>query len=126
MSMRGVFSEGVARNAGSLYAIQIASYVLPIASFPYLTRTLGPERYGIYVLVLAVARYGLILTDWGFNYSATRALSVVGRAPSASSDGRECGCRLSETTFSPYSNSRSCAPLGRARGGREEKKVGQR
>jgi polysaccharide transporter, PST family len=79
-----LFSAGVARNAGSLYAIQIASYVLPMASFPYLTRVLGPERYGIYVLVLAVARYGLILTDWGFNYSATRELSVTGPGLAAS------------------------------------------
>ena len=79
------FSHSVLRNASSLYAIQIASYVLPMASFPYLTRVLGPDRYGIYVLVLAVARYGLILTDWGFNYSATRELSTSGRGPNASS-----------------------------------------
>lgn len=81
---RGTFSHGVLRNAGSLYAIQFASYVLPMASFPYLTRVLGPERYGAYVLVLAVARYGLIVTDWGFNYSATRALSIAGRGDGAS------------------------------------------
>lgn len=79
-----LFSRSVFRNASSLYAIQIASYVLPMASFPYLTRVLGPDRYGVYVLVLAVARYGLIVTDWGFNYSATRELSISGRGPNAS------------------------------------------
>jgi len=47
----------------SLYGLQAANYLLPLASFPYLTRTLGPDGFGLYVFVLVVARYLILVTD---------------------------------------------------------------
>lgn len=60
----------------SLYGLQAANYLLPLVSFPYLTRTLGPERFGLYVFVLVIARYLILVTDYGFTYTATRDIAV--------------------------------------------------
>jgi PST family polysaccharide transporter len=63
------------RNASALYVIHLASYAVPLISFPYLLRVLGPAGFGIYAFAIAIARYGLLVTDWGFAYTATRDLS---------------------------------------------------
>ena len=74
---RRLRASPLVRNIGSLYAIQLAGYILPLISFPYLVRVLGPSQFGVYVFVLAVARFGLLLTDWGFNYTATRHVATA-------------------------------------------------
>ena len=74
--LRALSKSPLGRSVGSLYLIHIASYVIPIVSFPYLTRVLGPERFGLYLFVIGIARYGLLITDWGFNFSATREVTV--------------------------------------------------
>lgn len=63
------------KNASALYAIHLASYAVPLVSFPYLLRVLGPAAFGVYAFAIAIARYGLLVTDWGFAYTATRDLS---------------------------------------------------
>ena len=84
LELRRLRKSPLVRNIGSLYAIQLASYALPLISFPYLLRVLGPSSFGIYVFVLATARFGLLITDWGFNYTATRKL-VTARLNGANS-----------------------------------------
>ena len=61
----------------SLYGLQAANYILPLVSFPYLTRTLGPDGFGLYVFVLVVARYLILVTDYGFTFSAARDVAVA-------------------------------------------------
>ncbi len=63
------------KSAASLYAIHIAGYLLPLIYFPYLLRVLGPASFGLYAFVIAIARFGLLVTDWGFAYTATRDLA---------------------------------------------------
>lgn len=63
------------KNASALYVIHLASYAVPLVSFPYLLRVLGPAAFGVYAFAIAIARYGLLVTDWGFAYTATRDLS---------------------------------------------------
>jgi PST family polysaccharide transporter len=60
--------------------VQLASYVLPLISVPYLIRTLGASEFGVYIFAVAVARFGLLVTDWGFNYTATREIVAVREA----------------------------------------------
>jgi polysaccharide transporter, PST family len=68
---------GLGHTIASLYGLQFATYVLPVISFPYLTRVLGPERFGLYVFVLVIARYLILITDYGFIYTATRDIAVA-------------------------------------------------
>lgn len=63
-------------NVLSLGALQAASYVLPLLTLPYLARVLGPDSLGQLAFALAFAQIFVMLTDYGFNLSATREVSV--------------------------------------------------
>jgi PST family polysaccharide transporter len=60
----------------SLYAAQICGYVFPLLTFPYLTRVLGPDKYGVVVFSNAVLSYFQMLIEFGFILSATSSCSV--------------------------------------------------
>mgnify|MGYP001172760283 CR=1 FL=1 len=63
-------------NTVLLYVLQISSIVLPLISFPYLTRVLGPEKFGIYVFANAAMIYFQMLVDYGFTLSSTKDCSI--------------------------------------------------
>jgi PST family polysaccharide transporter len=65
----------LADNIASLYVLQGLNYVIPMAVLPYLVRVLGMDMYGLFAFAQSFAQYFTILTDYGFNYSATRALA---------------------------------------------------
>jgi polysaccharide transporter, PST family len=62
-------------NILSLYLLQGLNYIIPIAVLPYLVRVLGIETYGLVAVAQAFAQYFNILTDYGFNFSATRSIA---------------------------------------------------
>ncbi|WP_321935020.1 flippase [Paraburkholderia sp. J8-2] len=62
------------RNLFAMIAWQVGNYLVPLATFPYLTRVLGPTHFGILGYASAIAVYGVLWTDWGFNLSGPRAI----------------------------------------------------
>ena len=65
----------LADNIISLYVLQGLNYLVPLAILPYLVRVLGMRGYGILAFAQSFAQYFTILTDYGFNYSATRSIA---------------------------------------------------
>lgn len=66
----------VLENIASLTGIQMVQYLLPLITFPYLTRVLGPGNYGKVAFAVAFITYFNLITDYGFNLSATREISI--------------------------------------------------
>jgi PST family polysaccharide transporter len=66
----------VLENFISLSTLQGLNYLLPILILPYLIRVIGPEKFGLIAFAQAFVQYFVILTDYGFNVSATREIAL--------------------------------------------------
>jgi polysaccharide transporter, PST family len=64
-------------NLISMSFLQAANYALPLVTLPYLTRVIGIERFGLIAFAQAVIHHLEVLTDYGFNLSATREVSIA-------------------------------------------------
>ncbi|WP_270671145.1 MULTISPECIES: flippase [unclassified Aeromonas] len=64
------------KNIASLFGIQGMNYLIPLITLPYLVRVLDPIGYGSLGFALAIVQYCCMLTDYGFNLSATQHIAV--------------------------------------------------
>lgn len=72
MNSRRLLSENIA----ALTALQLFSYISPLLTVPYLVRVLNPGQFGLLSFAQGVVLYFDLFTDYGFNYSATRAIAA--------------------------------------------------
>lgn len=59
-----------------LLLINISNFLLPLITFPYLVITIGVEKFGFLSFVTSIITYFLVFTDYGFNLTATRLVSI--------------------------------------------------
>lgn len=69
-------SKTLIANFFSLGFIQGTNFLLSILTFPYIIRTVGVQNFGIITFFQAVMFYFTVLTDYGFNLSATKEVST--------------------------------------------------
>lgn len=62
----------VFKNIGYLTLLQIAGYVFPLITLPYLARVIGAEGFGKIAFASAIIVWVQTISDWGFNLTATR------------------------------------------------------
>lgn len=65
------------RNISYLTVSQVAHYLFPLVTIPYITRIVGPENFGYIELASAVMLYLIVLVDYSFNATATRKIAAV-------------------------------------------------
>ncbi|MGH8778191.1 flippase [Paraburkholderia sp.] len=66
--------QRVGRNVVVMVVTFVVNYLAAFATFPYLTRVLGPAHFGVLAFGMATAAYGTVLTEWGFNLSGPKAV----------------------------------------------------
>src|SRR5690606_6116995 len=64
--------SALASNFGYLMLLKIAGYVFPLITIPYLAHVIGVEGFGKIAFAAAVIVWFQTITDWGFDYTATR------------------------------------------------------
>lgn len=66
----------VLQNLASLSVLQILNNILPLVTMPYLVKVLGPAKYGLISYAQALVQYFVALTNYGFDLTATREISI--------------------------------------------------
>ena len=65
-------SKVLAQNFAYLTLLQIAGYVFPLVTMPYLAHVIGVEGFGKIAFASAIMVWLQTIADWGFNFTATR------------------------------------------------------
>jgi PST family polysaccharide transporter len=60
-----------------MYVVQFSSYFMPLLTLPYLSRVLGPEKFGLVAYAQAFMWYFVTLTEYSFNLTATRRIAAA-------------------------------------------------
>lgn len=67
----------VAKNYGALTVLQALNYILPFLIIPFLERQLGLEKFGLVMFAQSFMVFFVLVTDFGFNTTATREISLL-------------------------------------------------
>src|SRR5690606_31604094 len=62
----------LASNLGYMMLLQVAGYLFPLITIPYLARVVGVDGFGKIAFAAAIVLWFQTISDWGFNYTATR------------------------------------------------------
>ncbi|WP_379970612.1 oligosaccharide flippase family protein [Ectobacillus sp. sgz5001026] len=71
-----MFNKKLIENIFSLFVLQGSNYVLPLLTFPFLVRMLGTANFGITVFTTAFMQMFAVVTDYGFNVTATKKITL--------------------------------------------------
>lgn len=73
--MKRYLRHPVVQNALALYSVQVAEYLLPMITIPYLARVLQPAAWGKIVYAQNFAFWIVMVTEYGFGFSASREIA---------------------------------------------------
>lgn len=75
LNPKRLLRSGLVHNVIALYGVQACTYALPLATFPYLARVLGPSGWGVVIFSQAIGAVIAMFVEYGFDLSATREAS---------------------------------------------------
>lgn len=67
--------QRILRNFSYLSCLQIANYIFPLITLPYLARVVGVESFGRLVIGTSVVAYFQTFTDYGFAYTSVKEIA---------------------------------------------------
>ena len=67
----------LAENFLSLSLLKVVGLITPLITLPYLARIIGTEGFGAIAFAASVIVFVETITDWGFNYTATRDVAIA-------------------------------------------------
>lgn len=70
--LSGKEAKTVVQNFGYLTLLQVAGYIFPFITMPYLARVIGTTGFGKIAFASAIICWVQTVADWGFQYTATR------------------------------------------------------
>lgn len=71
-----IYRRRLMENIFSLALLQALNYGAPLITIPYLVRVLQPSTFGLLAFAQGIVLYFDFFTDFGFNFSATRAIAT--------------------------------------------------
>ena len=74
--MKNLLKNNYFKNSIWLYILNFFQIVIPLLTFPFITRILGSEEYGYFNIALNLVSYMQILIEYGFNYTGTRIIAM--------------------------------------------------
>jgi O-antigen/teichoic acid export membrane protein len=63
------------RNIASQSIMQVANLVLPFLTIPYLTKIIGPDKFGIINYCTAIVTYFVLIVNFSFDMHASRSIA---------------------------------------------------
>lgn len=76
MILKNIFNHQISKNLLALVILQMANYLFPLLSWPLLAKYLGLEQFGEFMIFFSIFMLALVITDFGFNLSATHKVSL--------------------------------------------------
>lgn len=70
--VRKIYYSRLVGNIFNLFFLQGFSYIYPILLIPFLTKTIGMEKYGLVYFAIAFAWYFQVICEFGFDLSNVR------------------------------------------------------
>ncbi|MDR1357133.1 MAG: oligosaccharide flippase family protein [Tannerellaceae bacterium] len=76
LNISGMMKKPMMQNFVSLVLLQGINYLLPLLTFPFLFRVLEVKYFGLVSFGYTLTQFFVIFTDFGFNLSATKYISI--------------------------------------------------
>jgi PST family polysaccharide transporter len=76
----------ISRNVIALYWMQIAQFVVPLVTLPYVARVLEPTAFGLIAFAQGFAFVLVVFIDWGFGYTGIRSTAENQTDPASLTD----------------------------------------
>lgn len=78
-------NRALAKSTVSMYLLQVAKYIFPFLTLPYLARVLGTDGYAVRSYVLSIMTFVQMVAEFGFMNYAIAKIVQDGLCPETAS-----------------------------------------